>query len=173
MESNIRRSSCYTQLPAVTATRGDQQSLVPNHSPLSNIGLQTRSSVTSTLAVTSGLSGIAGIAAAAASQQGKPLNLAALTLAAQSAATKKRAGARAQAANTRPERTLFCLTLRNPLRKLCIKIGEWKPFEYLILLTIMANCCALGAITPYPDGDSNTLNHILEKSKMFSLSYLL
>ncbi|VDP25739.1 unnamed protein product [Schistosoma curassoni] len=27
----------------------------------------------------------------------------------------------------------------------------------------MANCCALGAITPYPDGDSNTLNHILEK----------
>nr|CAH8845802.1 unnamed protein product [Trichobilharzia regenti] len=163
-ESDTRRQS-YTQLPAVTATvvRGDRQSIVLNHSPLSSntTGLQTRASVNST-AVT-GLTGIAGIAAAAASQQGKPLNLAALTLAAQSVAAKKRAGARAQAANTRPERTLFCLTLRNPLRKLCIKIGEWKPFEYLILLTIMANCCALGAITPYPDGDSNTLNHILEK----------
>ncbi|VDP75378.1 unnamed protein product [Echinostoma caproni] len=110
-----------------------------------------------------GLSGIAAIAAAAASQQGKPLNLAALTLSAQSAAAKKRTGVRAQSANARPERTLFCLTLRNPLRKLCIGIVEWKPFEYLILLTIMANCCALGAVSPYPDGDSNTLNHILEK----------
>ncbi|THD25480.1 Voltage-dependent calcium channel type D subunit alpha-1 [Fasciola hepatica] len=121
-----------------------------------------------------GLSGIAAIAAAAASQQGKPLNLAALTLSAQSAAAKKRTGMRAQSANARPERTLFCLTLRNPLRKLCIGIVEWKyplipltkicrPFEYLILLTIMANCCALGAVSPYPDGDSNKLNHILEK----------
>ncbi|KAA0200714.1 Voltage-dependent calcium channel alpha 1 invertebrate [Fasciolopsis buskii] len=76
-----------------------------------------------------GLSGIAAIAAAAASQQGKPLNLAALTLSAQSAAAKKRTGTRAQSANARPERTLFCLTLRNPLRKLCIGIVEWKyPF---------------------------------------------
>ncbi|KAF8571842.1 hypothetical protein P879_01071 [Paragonimus westermani] len=109
-----------------------------------------------------GLSGIAAIAAAAASQQGRPLNLAALTLSAQAAA-KKRPGARAQSTNARPERTLFCLTLRNPLRKVCIGFVEWKPFEYLILLTIMANCCALGAVSPYPDGDSNTLNHILEK----------
>ncbi|TGZ67466.1 hypothetical protein CRM22_004775 [Opisthorchis felineus] len=121
-----------------------------------------RSSVT-TGSQAQGLSGIAAIAAAAASQQGKPLNLAALTLSAQAAATKKRPGARAQSSNARPERTLLCLTLRNPLRKLCIGIVEWKPFEYLILLTIMANCCALGAVSPYPDQDSNALNHILEK----------
>lgn len=80
-----------------------------------------------------GFMGIANIAAVAANQQGKTLNLAALTLAAQSAATKKRSGVRTQAANARPERTLFCLTLRNPLRKLCIKIGEWKyPFNFFI-----------------------------------------
>ncbi|KAA3681737.1 uncharacterized protein DEA37_0011359 [Paragonimus westermani] len=72
-----------------------------------------------------GLSGIAAIAAAAASQQGRPLNLAALTLSAQAAA-KKRPGARAQSTNARPERTLFCLTLRNPLRKVCIGFVEWK-----------------------------------------------
>ncbi|VDO49413.1 unnamed protein product [Schistosoma margrebowiei] len=89
---------------------------------LPSTGLNARTSVTNATGVT----GLSGIAAAAANQQGKPLNLAALTLAAQSVAAKKRAGARAQAANTRPERTLFCLTLRNSLRKVCIKIGEWK-----------------------------------------------
>ena len=26
----------------------------------------------------------------------------------------------------RPERALFCLTLDNPIRQLCIKISEWK-----------------------------------------------
>ncbi|TNN10238.1 Voltage-dependent L-type calcium channel subunit alpha-1C isoform 1 [Schistosoma japonicum] len=161
VENHIRKSF-YEDSPALTNLMNDHPSHVHNQSLISNSSLTTRTSVTTTVGVT-GLSGIAGIAAAAATQQGKPLNLAALTLAAQSVAAKKRAGARAQAANTRPERTLFCLTLRNSLRKVCIKIGEWKPFEYLILLTIMANCCALGAITPYPDGDSNTLNHILEK----------
>ncbi|KAK4471145.1 hypothetical protein MN116_005541 [Schistosoma mekongi] len=161
VENHIRKS-IYEDSPAFANLMNDHQSHVHNQSLISSSSLTTRASVTTTIGVT-GLSGIAGIAAAAATQQGKPLNLAALTLAAQSVAAKKRAGARAQAANTRPERTLFCLTLRNSLRKVCIKIGEWKPFEYLILLTIMANCCALGAITPYPDGDSNTLNHILEK----------
>lgn len=33
----------------------------------------------------------------------------------------------------RPKRALFCLTLKNPLRKLCIDIVEWKyPFENII-----------------------------------------
>lgn len=115
----------YADSSAVTSVMSDRQSHVPNQSLLPSTGLHARTSVTTATGVT-GLSGIAGIAAAAANQQGKPLNLAALTLAAQSVAAKKRAGARAQAANTRPERTLFCLTLRNSLRKVCIKIGEWK-----------------------------------------------
>ncbi|GLV39288.1 Ca[2+]-channel protein alpha[[1]] subunit D [Carabus blaptoides fortunei] len=63
----------------------------------------------------------------------------------------------------RPQRALFCLPLKNPIRKLCIDIVEWKPFEYLILLTIFANCVALAVYTPFPNGDSNTTNTYLEK----------
>ncbi|VDO05727.1 unnamed protein product [Rodentolepis nana] len=106
------------------------------------------------------LSGIAGIAAAAATQQGKPLNLTNLALVAQTNA-RKRPASRAQAAGARPQRALFCLSLRNPIRKMCIGIVEWKPFEYLILITILGNCFALGSHTPYPDADSNGTNSIL------------
>ncbi|XP_013174777.1 PREDICTED: muscle calcium channel subunit alpha-1-like isoform X4 [Papilio xuthus] len=63
----------------------------------------------------------------------------------------------------RPKRALFCLTLKNPLRKLCIDIVEWKPFEWMILTTIFANCIALAVYTPYPSGDSNYTNSVLEK----------
>lgn len=63
----------------------------------------------------------------------------------------------------RPLRALFCLGLENPLRKLCISVVEWKPFEYLILLTIFANCVALAVYTPYPNSDSNQVNTTLEK----------
>ncbi|XP_037925278.1 muscle calcium channel subunit alpha-1 isoform X4 [Hermetia illucens] len=63
----------------------------------------------------------------------------------------------------RPTRALFCLSLQNPLRKMCIDVVEWKPFEYLILLTIFANCVALAVYTPYPFSDSNTTNAYLEK----------
>ncbi len=73
-----------------------------------------------------GLSGIAGIAAAAATQQGKPLNLTNLALAAQSNAARKRPHSRSQTTTVRPPRALFCLTLRNPIRKMCIGIVEWK-----------------------------------------------
>nr|AEJ87268.1 voltage operated calcium channel Cav1B [Dugesia japonica] len=114
-----------------------------------------------------GLGGILGVAAAAAQQQGRPLNLAALTLSAQIASGgRKRAPARSQSGNPRPKRALFCLTLRNPFRKFCIGIVEWKPFEYLILLTIFANCFALAANTPYPERDSNMVNSALEKIEL-------
>ncbi|KAJ9583022.1 hypothetical protein L9F63_022638, partial [Diploptera punctata] len=63
----------------------------------------------------------------------------------------------------RPQRALFCLPLKNPIRKLCIDVVEWKPFEYLILLTIFANCVALAVYTPYPNSDSNSTNLYLEK----------
>lgn len=63
----------------------------------------------------------------------------------------------------RPVRALYCLSLKNPVRKLCIDIVEWKPFEYLILLTIFANCVALAVYTPYPNSDSNQTNAYLEK----------
>lgn len=63
----------------------------------------------------------------------------------------------------RPQRALFCLNLKNPIRKICIDVVEWKPFEWLILLTIFANCVALAVYTPFPNTDSNTTNAILEK----------
>ncbi|KAL0102109.1 hypothetical protein PUN28_018567 [Cardiocondyla obscurior] len=63
----------------------------------------------------------------------------------------------------RPVRALFCLALTNPLRKMCISVVEWKPFEWLILMTIFANCIALAVYTPYPFGDSNLTNQYLEK----------
>ncbi|XP_076261438.1 ca[2+]-channel protein alpha[[1]] subunit D isoform X3 [Rhynchophorus ferrugineus] len=63
----------------------------------------------------------------------------------------------------RPKRALFCLYLKNPIRKLCIDVVEWKPFEWLILMTIFANCVALAVYTPFPNGDSNTTNAYLEK----------
>lgn len=41
----------------------------------------------------------------------------------------------------RPKRALFCLTLKNPLRKLCINIVEWKyPLKITrILLSLTIN----------------------------------
>ncbi|KAG8191964.1 hypothetical protein JTE90_002238 [Oedothorax gibbosus] len=65
----------------------------------------------------------------------------------------------------RPTKALFCLSLENPLRKMCISIVEWKPFEYLILLTIFCNCVALAIYTPHACMDSNKLNHYLEKTE--------
>ncbi|KAH1030030.1 hypothetical protein HUJ05_003169 [Dendroctonus ponderosae] len=38
-----------------------------------------------------------------------------------------------------------------------------RPFEWLILMTIFANCVALAVYTPFPNGDSNTTNAYLEK----------
>lgn len=64
--------------------------------------------------------------------------------------------------NVRPKRALFCLTLKNPIRKLCIRVAEWKAFEFLILFTIFANCVALAVYTPYPESDSNDVNLALE-----------
>jgi hypothetical protein len=34
----------------------------------------------------------------------------------------------------RNERSLMCLTVQNPIRRACISITEWRPFEWLILM---------------------------------------
>ncbi|CAG5037441.1 unnamed protein product [Parnassius apollo] len=78
-------------------------------------------------------------------------------------APKKPARPRGKPQPEKPKRSLFCLGLKNPLRKLCYDIVEWKPFEYMILTTIFANCIALAVFTPYPNGDTNNTNQILEK----------
>uniref|UniRef100_A0A3Q3A7L1 Voltage-dependent L-type calcium channel subunit alpha n=1 Tax=Kryptolebias marmoratus TaxID=37003 RepID=A0A3Q3A7L1_KRYMA len=69
--------------------------------------------------------------------------------------------------NPRPARSLFFFTLKNPFRKACINIVEWKTFEIIILLTIFANCIALAVFLPMPEEDSNNTNSSLE-----SLEYI-
>ncbi|XP_032822459.1 voltage-dependent L-type calcium channel subunit alpha-1D isoform X4 [Petromyzon marinus] len=66
-------------------------------------------------------------------------------------------------ANDRPPRALFCLDLNNPLRRACISLVEWKPFDLFILVAIFANCVALAVYIPFPEDDSNETNHNLEK----------
>lgn len=61
----------------------------------------------------------------------------------------------------RAPRSIFCFSLKNPIRKQCLQIVEWKPFEFLILLTIMGNCVALAVYTPFPAEDTNETNLIL------------
>ncbi|XP_024149856.1 dihydropyridine-sensitive L-type skeletal muscle calcium channel subunit alpha-1 [Oryzias melastigma] len=69
--------------------------------------------------------------------------------------------------NPRPARTLFLFSLKNPFRKACTNIVEWKTFEIIILLTIFANCVALAVFLPMPEEDSNNTNSSLE-----SLEYI-
>ncbi|XP_052409928.1 voltage-dependent L-type calcium channel subunit alpha-1C isoform X4 [Carassius gibelio] len=69
----------------------------------------------------------------------------------------------ATTASTRPPRALLCLTLKNPIRRACISIVEWKPFEIIILMTIFANCVALAVYIPFPEDDSNATNSNLER----------
>uniref|UniRef100_A0A672KUV7 Voltage-dependent L-type calcium channel subunit alpha n=1 Tax=Sinocyclocheilus grahami TaxID=75366 RepID=A0A672KUV7_SINGR len=69
--------------------------------------------------------------------------------------------------NSRPPRALFCLTLNNPVRRACINLVEWKPFDIFILLSIFANCVALAVYIPFPEDDSNSTNHdLLHRTKI-------
>ena len=45
----------------------------------------------------------------------------------------------------------------------------FRPFEYLILITIFANCVALAVYTPYPKGDSNNMNAALVSTLLIIL----
>uniref|UniRef100_A0A1I8GVU8 Voltage-dependent L-type calcium channel subunit alpha n=1 Tax=Macrostomum lignano TaxID=282301 RepID=A0A1I8GVU8_9PLAT len=83
---------------------------------------------------------------------------------------QRRSGAqrqvRTEPKDRRPNRVLFCLSINNPVRKIIIRLVDWKPFEVIILLTIFANCVALAATTPYPESDSNDVNAFLEKLEL-------
>uniref|UniRef100_A0A669BPG4 Voltage-dependent L-type calcium channel subunit alpha n=1 Tax=Oreochromis niloticus TaxID=8128 RepID=A0A669BPG4_ORENI len=75
----------------------------------------------------------------------------------QYAKSKKQGGS----TSGRPPRALFCLTLNNPIRRACISLVEWKPFDIFILLSIFANCVALAIYIPFPGDDSNSTNQEL------------
>ncbi|XP_055366056.1 voltage-dependent L-type calcium channel subunit alpha-1D isoform X2 [Betta splendens] len=89
------------------------------------------------------------------------------TLGSTSSARKRGGGAKkAMQANKsalRAPRALCCLTLSNPIRMAALALVEWKPFDIFILISIFANCVAMGVTKPYPDDDSNATNHQLEQ----------
>uniref|UniRef100_A0A665TCB7 Voltage-dependent L-type calcium channel subunit alpha n=1 Tax=Echeneis naucrates TaxID=173247 RepID=A0A665TCB7_ECHNA len=76
-------------------------------------------------------------------------------------------------ANSRPPRALFCLNLNNPIRRACISLVEWKPFDIFILIAIFANCMALAVYVPFPEDDSNSTNHDLVSSPFYCLYFIL
>lgn len=91
--------------------------------------------------------------------------------AAATALSKKRSAQRRQPKSDKAQRVLFCLDIKNPLRKACISIVEWTVFEYIILFTIFANCVALAIFTPLPNNDSNEINEALVSTK-YVMSYI-
>ena len=53
--------------------------------------------------------------------------------------------------------SLYILTEDNPIRKITKYIIEWPPFEYAVLLTIIANCVVLALEEHLPNGDKTIL----------------
>ncbi|OON18010.1 transporter, cation channel family protein, partial [Opisthorchis viverrini] len=66
----------------------------------------------------------------------------------------------------RTDRSLFFMTKKNPIRRICINIVDAKPFDYFILVAILCNCLALAFNHPYPNDDSNAVNQVLEKVEL-------
>ncbi|KAH8416477.1 hypothetical protein KR222_005300 [Zaprionus bogoriensis] len=63
--------------------------------------------------------------------------------------------------------SLFILTEDNPIRKYTRFIIEWPPFEYAVLLTIIANCVVLALEEHLPGSDKTVLAQKLEKTEAY------
>lgn len=61
--------------------------------------------------------------------------------------------------------SLFILTEDNPIRKYTRFIIEWPPFEYTVLLTIIANCVVLALEEHLPECDKTVLAQKLVSTK--------
>ncbi|XP_046452679.1 voltage-dependent calcium channel type A subunit alpha-1-like isoform X9 [Daphnia pulex] len=65
--------------------------------------------------------------------------------------------------------SLFILTEKNIIRRYTRFIIEWPPFEYAVLLTIIANCVVLALEEHLPGGDKTPLARKLEKTEPYFL----
>ncbi|XP_050067937.1 voltage-dependent calcium channel type A subunit alpha-1-like isoform X5 [Anopheles maculipalpis] len=65
--------------------------------------------------------------------------------------------------------SLFILSEDNIIRKYTRFIIEWPPFEYAVLLTIIANCVVLALEEHLPHGDKTILAQKLEKTEAYFL----
>ena len=71
--------------------------------------------------------------------------------------------------------SLFILTESNPIRRLTVFLIEWPPFEYTVLLTIIANCVVLAIEEPQPNKDKTMLAKqlvsTLDREKLYTVVY--
>nr|CAB3513877.1 unnamed protein product [Spodoptera littoralis] len=65
--------------------------------------------------------------------------------------------------------SLFIFADENPIRRYTKFIIEWPPFEYAVLLTIIANCVVLALEEHLPNGDKTILAQNLEKTEAYFL----
>ncbi|CAH2068329.1 unnamed protein product, partial [Iphiclides podalirius] len=65
--------------------------------------------------------------------------------------------------------SLFIFSYENPIRRYTKFIIEWPPFEYAVLLTIIANCVVLALEEHLPNGDKTILAQNLEKTEAYFL----
>lgn len=65
--------------------------------------------------------------------------------------------------------SLFILTETNIIRRCTLFIIEWPPFEYAVLLTIIANCVVLALEEHLPHNDKTPLAKKLEKTETYFL----
>ena len=65
--------------------------------------------------------------------------------------------------------SLFLLSERNILRRTTKFLIEWPPFEYTVLLTIIANCIVLAMEEHLPNGDRTVLAQKLEATEPYFL----
>ncbi|XP_063695784.1 voltage-dependent calcium channel type A subunit alpha-1 isoform X3 [Culicoides brevitarsis] len=65
--------------------------------------------------------------------------------------------------------SLFILSDDNIIRRYTKFIIEWPPFEYAVLLTIIANCVVLALEEHLPEGDKTVLALKLEKTEAYFL----
>ncbi|XP_074041675.1 voltage-dependent calcium channel type A subunit alpha-1 isoform X6 [Leptinotarsa decemlineata] len=66
--------------------------------------------------------------------------------------------------------SLFLFSEENPIRRYTRFIIEWPPFEYAVLLTIIANCVVLALEEHLPFHDKTMLAQKLEKTEVYFLA---
>ncbi|KAI5699751.1 hypothetical protein M8J75_008102 [Diaphorina citri] len=73
-------------------------------------------------------------------------------------------------ASHRGPSSLFLLSETNTVRQYTRFIIEWPPFEYAVLLTIIANCVVLALEEHLPKGDKTALAKKLETTETYFLA---
>ena len=67
------------------------------------------------------------------------------------------------------DRSLFLFSKTNPIRKVCMLITKWPPFETIILITILASCVVMALEEHLPGNDLSERTKQLEKTEPYFL----